>query len=272
MDARFLKTLIYIFSGLIVLFSLLILVNYVGSLAGNRSELAGQDVPGKDTVSASDMAQQALAAAKMSGGARGSAVPGFRKDLSSAAVNSEGAIMIVKEKGFGGVAEAPKGMMDILSELSGDKRKPDPIAIRDADLDKKITVDGNTVKEPKLTSSSMPELGRRPGQEGLTMLSAPVDYKIFKSSDTWAAFASSRKLKPGSLDFGAYDLLLLISLSDFPSGIFSIAGVEPGKKETVVKYRVNPLAMASETSKDQREAYAMSPVPKGRPVRLEQVP
>lgn len=270
MEARFLKTLIYIFSGLIVVFSLLILVNYLGSLAGRPSDLPGQE----EVKSAEELAREALNTAKYGvAPPRASMVPGYRKGLSTASVTSEGAINIVKEKEFGGVAEQPKGMMEMLTEMSGgDKKKPSPIALTDSDMDKKITVGGATARDPRLSVSTMPELGRRPGQEGLTMLSVAVDYKIFKSSDTWTAFASSRKVKQGNYDFSAYNLLILVSLSDFPSGIFSIAGVEPGKKETVVRYRVNPLAMAADTSSDQREAYAMSPVPKGRPIRLEQVP
>ncbi len=272
MDNRLLRTLIYLFSGIILVFTLLILVNYLGSLASFRAQSRGREEAGKKADSAADMAQQALAAAKASGGGTNSMEP-YSKGVSPSAVNSSGAIMLVKDKGFGGVAEQPKDMMSILSDLGGgDKRKPAPIALKDSDLDKKITVAGEPGREPHLSASTMPEMGRSPGQEGLTMLSAPVDYKIFKSSDVWGAFALSRKMKPVEYDFSSYNLLILISLSEFPSGIFSITGVEAGKKETVVKYRVNPLAMASESPSEQREAYARAPVPKGRPVRLEQVP
>lgn len=269
MDNKVLRLLIYFFSGLIVVFLLLILVNYIGSLVGAPSEYAGEGE--KKPVSGAEMAQQALNAARYGAVPTASMVPGYRRGLSTSSVNSEGAISIVKEKEFSGVADKPKDMMSILSELSGDKKKSDPIALKDSDLDKKIAV-GQPGKEPGLRVSTMPELGRRPGQEGLTMLSAPVDYKIFKSSETWTAFKVSRKVKAADFDFKAYNLLILISLSDFPSGIFSVAGVEAGKKETVVRYRVNPLSMAAETPQAQREAFAMAPVPKGPPVRLEQVP
>ncbi|MHB0995324.1 MAG: hypothetical protein ACYC2I_03030 [Elusimicrobiales bacterium] len=270
MDNRILKILIYLFSGLIVVFLLLILVNYIGSVSGGPSEYAegGEQNP----ANAEEMAQQALNTARYGGPVpTASMVPGYRRGLSTSSVNTDGAISIVKEKEFGGVAEKPKDMMSMLNELSGGKKKPEPIALKDSDLDKKISV-GRPDKEPGLRVSTMPELGRRPGQEGLTMLSAPVNYKIFKSSETWAAFTSSRKVKAADFDFRSYDLLILVSLSDFPSGIFSVSGVEPGRKETVVRYRVNPLAMAAEAPAAQREAFAMAPVPKGRPVRLEQVP
>lgn len=273
MESKAIRTLIYLFSGIIVLFTLLMLINYVGSWTTSLSESAAREELSKKTPGASDAAQQALAAAKYSGGARGSMIPATREDLSSAAVNSDGAIRLVKEKEFGGVAEKPKDMMAMLSELGGgDKRKPAPIALKDADLGKKITVEGNQVKEPRLSNGAMPELGRSAGQEGLTLLTAPVDYKLFKSSETWNAFEVSRKMKFVSYDFDSGNLLILISVSDFPSGIFSIVEVEKGKKETVVKYRVNPLGMADETPKEQREAYASAMVPKSKPVRLQQVP
>ena len=79
-------------------------------------------------------------------------------------------------------------------------------------------------------------------------------------------------MKPVSYDFASGNLLILVSVSDFPSGIFRVVNVETGKKETVVKYRVNPLGMVDETPKEQREAYAAALVPKNKPVRLEQVP
>lgn len=273
MDSKVLRTLIYFFSGIILIFAFLMLLNYVGSWTGSVSEKANSADQGNKTPGAADLAQQALAAAKYSGGARASMVPAAREDLSSAAVNSDGAIMLVKEKGFGGVAEKPKDMMQLLSDLGGgNKGKPSPIALKDADLGKKIVVAGNQVKEPKLSGNAMPELGRNPGQEGLTLLSAPVDYKLFKSSETWNAFEVSRKMKFADYDFASGNLLILISVSDFPSGIFSIVEVEKGKKETVVRYRVNPLGMADEAPKEQREAYASAMVPKNKPVRLQQVP
>ncbi len=273
MDSKIIRSLIYFFSGIIVLFFLLMLINYIGSWTTSLSESAAREEMSKKTPGASDTAQQALAAAKYSGGARGSMIPAAREDLSSAAVNADGAIMLVKEKEFGGVAEKPKDMMAMLSELGGgDKRKPSPIALKDADLGKKIVVEGNQVKEPRVSGGAMPELGRNPGQDGHTLLTAPVDYKLFKSSETWNAFEISRKMKFVGYDFSSGNLLILVSVSDFPSGIFSIVEVEKGKKETVVKYRVNPLGMADGASKEQREAYAAALVPKGKPVRLQQVP
>ncbi|MDP2865870.1 MAG: hypothetical protein Q8O90_06480 [Elusimicrobiota bacterium] len=256
------------------MFSLLILVNYMGSLSGSPAGLPGQEEAGGKLPVSEDLARQAMTSARYAKGVSGSMIPAQRQVLSTSAVNSSGAIRLVREKTFGGVAEPPKDMMSILSELSGgDKKKPAPIALKESDLDGEIiSLGGGPEKEPRLKSAAMPEMGRGAGQEGVTLLSAPVDYKLFKSSDTWRAFANSRKLGDGAYDFSSYDLLILVSLSDFPSRIFAITGVERGKKETVVSYRVNPLAMASELPPGQRDSYASAPVPKGVPVRLMQTP
>lgn len=275
MDGRIFRSLIYLFSGLIVIFTLLIGINYIGSRAGAPAVLPGQAEDDNRPGGASAMAEQALAAAKYASAssARASMIPSSRQGLSTAAVNADGAINVVRIKDFSGVAETPEDMMSMLNQMGGGKRKPAPVRLSDADLRKKIrSLGGEPGREPRLRISTMPEMGRGAGDEGVTMLSAPVDYKIFKSSDTWWSFANSRKLKAGPHDFSAADLLILISVSDFPSGIFSVDGVEKGRKETVVKYRVNPLAMAFEMPRDQREAYAAAAVPKGKPVRLQQVP
>lgn len=287
MDNKVLRVLIYIFSGLIAVFSLLMLVNFAGSLAGRRAELPGQEGAGKPP-SAEALARQALESAKLGAGARGSMIPGYRQGLSSGAVKTEGAIMLVKDSSFGGVLEEPKGLMETLNELGGgDKRKPSPVALKDSDLDKKIDIGGDPGKEPKLAGQAMPELGRRPGQEGVTLLKAPVDYKLFKSSETWAAFSSSRKcraetaasegLKPAPSSFAAPNfakdsVVVLVSLSDLPNGIFKIVKVEKAGKELVVSYRVDPLAMAAGAENDQHDFYSGAVIPAGLRVKLAQVP
>jgi len=274
MDARAIRALIYMFSGLIVIFFLLMLVNYIGSFSGARLDADGQEISDEKPESAETVAQQAMAAARAGGVPRASMIPAARQGLSTAAVTSNGAIQLVKDKDFSGVAEKPKDMMAMLNDMAGgNRRKPPPINLSDADLDRKLRdLGASSPRGHGVKVSSMPELGRGSGQEGVTLLAAPVDYKVFKSSETWWTFANARKLKPAPHDFGAFDLVILVSLSDFPSGIFSVAGVEPGRKETLVKYRVNPLAMAAGTDPGNRDSYASAPVPKGRPVRLQQVP
>ncbi len=297
MDTKFLRTLIYIFSGLIVVFSLLILVNYIGSLSGARTFRPGQDesasadqADGK-LPNAESLAQQALAAAKFSGGGpgRSSLLQASTASLSAAEVNSQGGIMLVKEKDFKGVAEPPKGMLDVLNSLGGgDKRKPPPIALKESDLDKKIDVGGNSPAEPRLKASAMPEMGRGTGEEGVTLFTAPVDYKIFKSSETWWAFANSHKCRsaaetaagprPGAYsplsapEFVKESVLVLISVSELPNGIFKIIKFEKNGKELLVSYKVEPMAMSAGAERAEHDFYSAVVIPKAAAVKLSQVP
>ena len=288
MDAKILRLLIFIFSGLVAVFALLILVNYAGSLYSSRSAPSGQEeeAAGKPPDPEA-MAQQALAAARNSGGGSASMIPPPRHGFSTAAVNSDGAIMVVKEKEFGGVAEQPKDMLDLLTGLGGGRNKPAPIALKESDLDKKlINIGGAPVAQPHLKVSSIPEMGRGAGQEGVTVFTAPVDFKIFKSSETWWAFTNSHKcrsasgavsgLKPApsllsSPDFAKDSVVVLISVSELPNGIFKILKVEKTGKELRLDYRVDPLAMAAgETG--QHDFYSTAVIPKAPALKLRQVP
>ena len=266
MENRLLRNLVYFFSGLIVLFTLLMVANFMGSLSGLNGETPARAAKDPDAGE-----RRPIAAVKYGPGTRNSLIPAGGTNFSTVTVDSGGVGLVIKDKNFSSVAEEPKGMMDILNNMGGGNKKP-VLALKDSDLDKKISVPTTPMKGTSHAASAMPELGREPGQEGVTLLGAPVDFKLFKNSETWRAFASSRKLANPAPDFSASDLLILISVSDFPSGIFKITGVEAGKKETLVKYRVDPLGMSPDTPKEQREAYASAPVPKKIPVKLQQVP
>ena len=61
--------------------------------------------------------------------------PDYRTGLSTGSVRSQGAIMLVKNVEFDGVAEEPEGMMDRLAEMSGsNKKKIAPIPLTEQDL------------------------------------------------------------------------------------------------------------------------------------------
>ena len=181
--------------------------------------------------------------------------------------------MIVRDAKFQGVAEPPKSTMEMLNEMSGvNKRKIPPIALKDSDLERKIVPIGEQPKPPGLAGSSVPNLGKTANGMGV-IIKAPAGYKLFTSSGTWAAFAGSHKCDPVKVDFLKENVLIMVSLSDFPSGIFKITDVENGKNELVVRYRVDPLAMSASSEAGAQQAYSARPVTKpDRRVRLEQVP
>ncbi|MDA8132720.1 MAG: hypothetical protein M0011_14545 [Elusimicrobia bacterium] len=283
MDNRIVRLLIYIFSGLIAAFSLLMLVNYLGTLTGERAERRSE-VREEEEQDPRAMAAQAMAAAR-AGSSSGSQYIPYRSGLStSAAVTTEGGIRLVKDRDFNGVAEKPQGMMDMLNEMGGGRKKPSPVKLEDSDLDRKMRKIGEDPAEQKLKAAAMPELGRGAGQEGVTLLTAPVDFKVFKSSETWWAFSNSHKcrydLRPApaagggavSPDFSRERVLVLVSLSDLPNGIFRITGVGAQGGQVVVSYKVDPMAMSAASDVPQHDFYSASVVPARGEIKLSQVP
>ena len=262
MDIKTIRILIYCFLVVIAAFTFFIFLNALGARA-----------PADPRAGAYALAQSALANAQLNAAGIAALPVPVAQHFSSSSVKTEGAIMIVRESKFQGVAEPPKSPMEILNEMSGVNRyKIQPIALKDSDLGKKIVTPGEPLKEPGLADSSVPALGKTPNG-GLVMIKAPVGYELFTSSATWAAFAGSHKCATVKADFLKENVLVLVSLSDFPSGIFKIADLKSVKKELVVHYRVDPLAMSAASEAGAQQAYSAAVVPKSAAkMRLEQVP
>ena len=192
----------------------------------------------------------------------------------SAPVYSHGAISIVKDSDFEGVNEKPKTMMQKLQAMAEAKKsKFDPIQLNDKDLKKKIFISTEVLNQ-SVKSSKVPGLGEdEQGDSKITMIKAPVDYKLFKDSKTWGAFTSSHKGNFPDIDFSRENVVILVSLSDFPSGIFKITDVIKETKEIIIKYRVNPLIMAVGNKPDIHKHYTASSISKADlPILLVQVP
>ena len=122
MLSKILRMLIYGFSGLLLVSALLILANYAGRFASSRSDIAPREEAGGELPGNGTPARQALAEAGEAG-PRGSMIPppmsSSGNGLPSSAVASEGAIMVVREKNFNGVAEPPKNIpKDVLPSLA----------------------------------------------------------------------------------------------------------------------------------------------------------
>ncbi len=289
MDNRILRLFIYIFSGIFAVFCLLILVNYIGSRAGSSYVLPGQQESAAEPESASAKAMQALAKTEYGGAKAGSSMlPVYRQGVSTAEVYSSGAINLVKNSEFKGVAEKPKSLTEMLSEMAGGgKRGPAPVRLKDSDLDKSVRLLAEDEGKKGLKAGPMPELGRGAANEGVTMLSAPVSFKVFKSSETWWAFANSHKCRSdlkgdGSIkpvpspiyspDFSREYVLILISISELPNGIFRITRLDRTGGAVVVSYRVDPMAMAADNEVPQHDFYTAAVIPRSASVKLSQVP
>lgn len=258
MQPRLVRHLVSFFFALLGLFLILMFANRLGSLFGPRAPAPGQKT-GDDLF---------YSRAKSPAAPDGT-LPVVPRGLPE--VKAEGAIMIVKRPDFKEAGEKPKSLMATLNEMGGSKKKgPPAVPLKDSDLNKPLSVSVPPAL-PKL-AADMPELGRGGAQEGSTLFSAPVNYKLFATAELWKTFCEARGVKCAAHDFSREDLLILVSVSEFPDGIFRIAGVEAEGGGTVVKYRVDPLAMSEEAPPAARKAYASAGVPRGRPVKLKQVP
>ena len=222
--------------------------------------------------SAGAQAERILAEARVSANTKENVPVSYRTGLTTDSVRSEGAIMIVKNKEFEGISEDPQGMMDMLTDMSGsNKKKNPPVYLTDKDLDKKIVVELSGKPGAPLSASVVPEMGKS-SSGGKAMISAPVDYKVFKDSETWQAFASTHKGRFPQADFSREAMLILVSVSDLPSGIFKIDSLRKSAKETAVLYRVDPLAMAAGSGANEQNFYSAVAVPKTIDIKLEQIP
>ena len=220
-------------------------------------------------------AERMLAEARAGSRIRETSPPSYVVRFATGGAGAEGARMLVRSDGFEGVAEEPQSIMAALAEMSGNKEpKVPPVRFTGSVLRKKVRLKSSG-RSVKLNASAV----LRPGESGApgnmgrkSMIAAPVDYQLFKSSGTWNAFTRSHKGRFPEADFSREYMLILVSVSDLPSGIFKVADVKRTEQEVVVLYRVDPLAMAAGPGAKERGLYSATPVPKGPTVRLEQVP
>ncbi len=219
-------------------------------------------------------AERLLAEARASAGIRESAPPSYGIKLSTADDGPGAARMLVRSAEFEGVAEEPKDVMSALSEMSGDKEpRVPPVRLSETDTGKKVRLKSVEPSRP-LAPASMPlpwENGKSVAG-GKSLIAAPVGYQLFSGSATWKAFADSHAGSFPEADFSRESMLILVSLSDLPSAIFKVAGLKRTAGETVVLYRVDPLAMAAGSGGREKDLYSAVPVPKRPAVKLQQVP
>ena len=262
MSTKTIKLLIGIFLGILFVF--------LGLMALERCG-AGKPV---EQLSALAQAERIMTEARSSASTKETSPVPYRIGLTTESVRSEGTIMIVKGGEFEGLAEEPQNMADMLADMSGSsKNKTTPVYLTDKDLDKKIVVESPGKPGAPLSYTAVPELGKSASVAAdKPMISAPVDYKVFSDSETWRAFASTHKGIFPPIEFSREEMLILVSVSDLPSGIFKIDGLKRSAKETVVLYRVDPLAMAADNGTKEQNFYSAVAVPKKVDVKLKQIP
>ncbi len=179
------------------------------------------------------------------------------------------AIKIIKDKNFSEVAEKPKSPMQQLLEMAKGKDK-NPIYLSENDLNKKINLYDRVSTSEKLKPSKVP----LPGEEQptrLSRISAPVTYKIFRNKNEWEIFLRDHKVREIKPDFSKNDILILVSNSELPSGIFLADSFKKEKNTATVYYRVNPLEMSSKSETKNQFHYSALNIPKNCEIKLEQI-
>lgn len=179
------------------------------------------------------------------------------------------AIKIVKDKDFSQVAEKPKSPMQQLLEMAKGKDKS-PIYLSENDLNKKINLYEKILTSEKLEPSKVPLPGEQQ-QTKLTRISAPVIYKVFKNENEWEIFLKDHKVREIKTDFSKNDVLILVSNSELPNGIFLADSFKKDKNTVTVYYRVDPLQMSSKSENKTQFHYSALNIPKNCQVKLEQI-
>lgn len=177
------------------------------------------------------------------------------------------AIKLVKEKNFDDVAEKPKDPFTQLAEMARTKNRTF-VNLKETDLNKKVFVssgsfDDMKIKEYDVMSSS----------SNLSMIYAPCDFMVFKTSSSWKHFSDTYKIRESiDVDFSKENAVVILSKSDLPPGIFKIAGVSYEGDEAFIDYRVDVFEMADNNKDAMTNFYsAVAVSKKAKSIKLRQI-
>ncbi|ACC98691.1 hypothetical protein Emin_1139 [Elusimicrobium minutum Pei191] len=158
-------------------------------------------------------------------------------------IRADSTLSAFEGTGIAGVAQKEKSIFDVVEE--GEKnRGKNPITLPSL---KVVTVemdssmpDPDTMPETILPIKEDAELAQ---ERSITMLTAPVDYKIISTAAEYAAFKKTAKGKYPSVDFNKQSVVILESKSNLPDNIFEIAEVRAEGGKDIVDFRVNILGL-----------------------------
>jgi len=199
-------------------------------------------------------------------------LPQDKYEYSSTASASGSVDMLVPSEDFefDSVAEKRKDMFEVLAEKEKES-KEEVISLDEEDLARRIYSSAAAQGDVHISTAIVPEMGRGAANEGVSMISVQLGYKIYTDGEVWAAFASSHKIKL-EVDFKKDNVVILVPLEDIPPGMLKIKDIEYGQDGTAVKYTVNPMVMTEYYTDAQREAYSAAKISKNAgTVRLLQV-
>lgn len=194
-------------------------------------------------------------------------LPSDRYEYSKETAEDSSMDMLVKVKNFKAVGEPPKSSMQLLADML----TPEKPSVKMGNISGKVDILQSSISAVNIENTGVPEPGLPLEKSGITIISVPVDYKIFSDVSVWQSFASAHKIDFKN-DFSKNALAVLVSMSDFPNGIFEISEVYREKEQVIVSYAVNPLNMSYGAESEIRDKYAIAQVPFGtKQIVLKQV-
>lgn len=188
-------------------------------------------------------------------------------DISSKEVFNTEAIKLIKDKNVKEVLEKPKDPFSQLAELARPKNKT-YVTLKESDLNKKIAPNQTAYEKFKVIEYDITS-----SNSNTSPIYAPCDFMIFKTSTSWESFLNIHKVrnKPNP-DFSKENVLVIVSKTELPPGIFKIEEVFYEKDIAIVKYKVDVFEMAEENPDAKTNFYSATTVSKKvKEIKLKQI-
>lgn len=191
----------------------------------------------------------------------------YKVDVSSVDVFNTEAIKIIKEKKFEDVAEKPVDPFTQLAELAKTKKKT-YVTLNESDLNKKIAPNESSFEKLKVM-----EYDVSTSSSSISPIYAPCDFIVFKTSSSWESFKNTHKIRDDvEVDFSKENIVLLVSKSELPPGIFKIEKVSYETDTAVINYYVDVFEMADENPNAKTNFYSAATVlKKYKNIKIKQI-
>ncbi|MCX7641145.1 MAG: hypothetical protein N2Z20_00740 [Elusimicrobiales bacterium] len=191
----------------------------------------------------------------------------YQVNVASTEVFNTEAIKLIKEKKIDDIAEKTLDPFTQMAELAKTKRKT-YVNLKESDLDKKIAPNPSSFERLKVMEYDVSS-----STSNASLIYAPCDFAIFKTSPSWESFKSLHKIRNDvKVDFSKENIIVIVSKSELPPGIFKIDNVIIQGDVAIVNYRVDVLEMAEDNPNAKTNFYSATTVlKKVKSIRLNQV-
>lgn len=191
----------------------------------------------------------------------------YNVDITTADVFDTEAIKIIKNKRFENVAEKEVDPFTKLAELAKTKKKT-YVTLKESDLERKIAPNASSFEKLKVMEYNLSS-----SSSSISPIYAPCDFIVLTSSSSWESFKSSHKIRDEiNTDLSQENIVVLISKSELPPGIFKISDVSYEKDTAVINYYVDVFEMAEENPDAKTNFYSVVSIPKKyKNIKIRQV-